>query len=197
MLKSSLQIHKDIYRAQCRKYNDLLSKAKVDFYRTKINTSNQQDLFKMVKSLSSPTGSSALPTTDSPVQLAQRFADFFSQKITKLRVKLELATCGDLSIDLVDQCQSQLDDFHDVCEEDVKSVIISSSSSTCGLDPLPTKLAKKCLNEFANSNNCLGQRKLIIRGYATSIQESYCNAYTKKRLDLLEKLSKTIVLLLT
>ena len=32
----------------------------------------------------------------------------------------------------------------------------------------------------ANSNNCLGQRKLIIRGYATSIQESYCNAYTKK-----------------
>ena len=120
----------------------------MDFYRTKINTSNQQDLFKMVKSLSSPTGSSALPTTDSPVQLAQRFADFFSQKITKLRVKLELATCGDLSIDLVDQCQSQLDDFHDVCEEDVKSVIISSSSSTCGLDPLPTKLAKKCLNEL-------------------------------------------------
>ena len=134
---------------QCRRYNDLLSKTKKDFYREKIQTSSQHYLFKLVNKLSSPTaGSATLPSTDSPVQLANRFADFFSQKIVKLRDKLMLANSEDLSIELNDQCQSRLHVFQEVSEEDVDRIIKSSSSSTCKLDPEPTTLSKRCNDEL-------------------------------------------------
>ena len=148
MVKSNLQVCKDIYRAQCRKYNKLLSKAKINFYRDKIQSSNQHSLFKLVNKLSSPTGGTVLPSSDSPVQLANCFVEFFKQKITKLRDRLRLANCQNLSVDLHDQCHSKLHVFQEVNENDVSRIIKSSTSASCELDPLPTTLTKKCIDEL-------------------------------------------------
>nr|XP_054757867.1 uncharacterized protein LOC129263982 [Lytechinus pictus] len=101
MINSGLQVHRDIYRAQCQTYHKLLLKAKRDFYLEKIEASSQRGLYKLVKTLSSSTESKVLPTTSSPVELADRFADYFKEKIANLRDKLMQTPGGELSVELM------------------------------------------------------------------------------------------------
>lgn len=101
----------------------------------------------MVKALSSPTGSKALPKAGSPVE-TNRFADFFKEKIANLRAKFMQAPGGELFIELDDQCHSNLHAFQEVCEDDEDRIIKSSPCTTCELYPLPTIVTKKCVSKL-------------------------------------------------
>ena len=50
---------------------------------------------------------------------------------------------------------------HDT-EDEIKKLILSSSSKSCDLDPIPTSVLKKCLDNINNSHHWLRfQWKLV------------------------------------
>ena len=95
-----LQIDKELYRSHCKLYNDMLNSTKEDYFRSTINDANQQQLFRVVDSLTSSSTSFSLPDHTSPTALANKFADFFRSNIQRIREQLNSCLYEDLSVTL-------------------------------------------------------------------------------------------------
>jgi hypothetical protein len=129
----------------------LIQKAKVDYYSGMINenSSDQKTVFKIANELlyrKQNTGN--LPTHTSPRELADKFATFFSDKITNIRANLR-------NIIPTDSYESEaykeptvsveniLDTLSPASEEEVLKIINSAPAKSCESDPIPTKLLKE------------------------------------------------------
>ena len=62
--------------------------------------------------------------------------------------KLDNVSTPPLTITLPESCKSSFTDFKQVSEDTVCKVINESASKCCQLDPIPTWLVKKCLDEL-------------------------------------------------
>ena len=125
-----------------------IDNAKCAFYSEKVTgcDGDQKALFKVVDKLLHRSESSKLPSHDSPGELANRFAEFFSSKIQKIHDGLcELK--ADTSSEPPDSVQSSvtLSYFEPATEEEISKLIMSVPPKSCSLDPLPTWLLKECL----------------------------------------------------
>lgn len=81
--------------------------------------------------------------------LAEKFADFFNDKIQQLKRDLNLSSLAnlDLSIELPDQqCGEAFTDFTSVSESDIRKAVYHSKSKSCELDPLPTYILKQSID---------------------------------------------------
>ena len=87
---------------------------------------------------------SILPDNICGSGLADCFADFFEQKIRKLRDSLN-HRAPVLHDHTVTPCSSALDSFSPVTAEAVARIIMRSPSKTSQLDPIPTWLLKSCV----------------------------------------------------
>ena len=80
-------------------------------------------------------------------QLANEFATFFHEKISKMRCSLShdsesiINALPDLFC-----CKSELTDFCTVNPNDIRKYLVSSGVKTCDLDPLPSILLRECLD---------------------------------------------------
>ena len=79
--------------------------------------------------------------------LANRFADFFSQKIEAIRNDL-FARYTPVANSLGDAqaCSAKLSEFERMTEDQVKSLVNSSRLKTCSLDPLPASITHEGLH---------------------------------------------------
>ena len=75
---------------------------------------------------------------------AQQFADFFESKVAAVRK----ATAGGSGTTELPPATETFDHFQLYTADEVRSVIMGSSSKLCSLDPLPTDMLKKCLPEL-------------------------------------------------
>ena len=141
---SATQTDKTLYANQCRMYNDLLLTTKKLYFQNQIKDANQRQLFRVIDKLTSPVNKACLPNHTCAAQLANTFADFFRHKIDRLRNQLDQCNIEDLSVDIADACEASMDQFDVLSEDQVLSLIKSTSSSTCDLDPLPSVLIKAC-----------------------------------------------------
>ena len=91
MMKSGLQVDREIFKAQCKEYYHFLAQAQKEYYQSKVDACDQRKLFEVVKELTSPSTECILPSTESDITLANSFASFFQQKIKKARDTLEQA----------------------------------------------------------------------------------------------------------
>ena len=89
-----------------------------------------------------------LPSDTSDISLAERFSDFFASKIESIKDILKNSSNTDISIPISDSCNSSFSEFSPVSEDSVRDIIMKSSSTSCSLDPIPTWLLKKCLDEL-------------------------------------------------
>lgn len=148
--KSKLTVDKDIYKQQCKVVNNMLNKSRTEYYSQKIteNSKDQKALYKIANSLFQKETTVPLPTHTSVKDLSEEFANFFSEKISKIRRNLEIGGTTDLnsthSGPLRQHIQTQLYTLRPATEEEVRKLISKSSSATCSLDPIPTWLVKKC-----------------------------------------------------
>ena len=146
MLKSGLEIDRQLYHHQCQVYRQILEKAKCDHHRNEVAKCSDRQLFSFVNRMSKPSGSRALPDYNSKKDLANDFGDFFHKKVRDLRNKLDNISPPELSVDVQDKCTVAFTSFHTITEDDVRKLITKSSSATCSLDPIPTALLKSCLD---------------------------------------------------
>ena len=105
-LKSRLAIHLSDLKEECRIYNEILESAKTSYYRTKIDECDNNHLFGFINSL---LGKNSVATKllkhNSKTDLANRFADFFHDKITHLHNSLN---CVSNTVSLVYLNHAQL-----------------------------------------------------------------------------------------
>jgi len=151
--ETRLTIHKDIFREKKEKVNKLLTLAKEDYYSDKVkNCPDQKALFKVVNTLLCKTSSTILPDHESALGLANRFNDFFAEKIVKIRQQLDsvqnVQSEESPTVPSVDEIPSPppLDQLKPTCPEEVKKIVMDSKTTSCGLDPIPTSFLKVMLN---------------------------------------------------
>ena len=135
--------------------SDLIDNAKISFYNTKIKEADQKELFKLSNNLLYKQKELPLPLYDSAHDLATRFNTFFIQKILNIRsdlqaMLLQLPATTDAVLSTVPDFNTNnrppmLSEFMPSSVDEIRKIINCTKTTTCALDPIPTKLMKACL----------------------------------------------------
>ena len=151
--KSKTEINKEMFKSKQKLANDLVSKNKQLYYNDKIkNAGNDfKELFKISKELLCKKNNKAFPSSPSGVDLANKFGQYFSNKIANIRKDLENIQ-NNIDEDEHPTTPSRLDkdveplrSFANVSMEKVSKLIRSGNSKSCALDPMPTSFIKALL----------------------------------------------------
>ena len=160
---TGLNVHKEIYREKKLMVVHMIKKAKTQFYKDRLSKArgDQKVLFNCVDELLNKTKSSSLPSHSSKEDLANDMADFFMEKVRKIREDLDkIQTPGHSTADS-SVSETYLTVLQPATQEEVKKTIMSSSSTTCILDPIPTNLLKQCLDVLLPSITAIINRSLL------------------------------------
>ena len=150
--KSKLSIHRQNFVEKKQIVNKLVDQAKKDYYSGRISdcANDQKQLFKIVNSLFHKSKETPLPSHESPEELADRFANFFVEKINKIRQQLASVQSKTNESQNIKNppCSKELVTLEPASEEEIRKLILSSATKSCNLDPLPTWLLKDCLDSL-------------------------------------------------
>ena len=181
--RTNLAIDKELYCAQRDKYNCLLKTSKQEYYRSKIESADTtKELFKICNNLLSRDKVNTLPTHTCATELANRFVNYFGDKIKLIRQELE-QTSSSLS-----DAKNVIDDFHGVplsefrivTQEDVRKIISSSPSKSCSLDPIPTSVLKLCTDELTPILTLIVNTSLECADFSVELKRAFISPLLKK-----------------
>ena len=145
---TGLTVHHQLYKDQCKIVHMLLQKTKQAYYKSKLTECghDQGKIFKVAQKLLGRSGQAVMPTHTSPVELAERFSDFFTVKIATIRSNIQPSSdCDPISVEYEPIFNgTPLSTFRSASEEEVRKIIDHAASKSCELDPMPTWLLKKC-----------------------------------------------------
>ena len=144
--KSNLRADRDIFVCHKDELNAAIVKSKSSYFTNLLLEANCKTMYATLHLL---LGSSkkVLPYCDDQTDLANKFAGFFDDKISKIRTVLDereqgLQTSGIVQSMDKHQCETGFSTFVDVSPSDIKMIISKSANKFCSLDPMPTWLVK-------------------------------------------------------
>ena len=145
--QTGLTIHRDIFKYLRRKVKELIAKAKAKYYQDAIiECSDSKSLFRVMDHLLKRKSEPKLPSFTSAEDLLNRFANFFSDKITNIRtVILEKQKQDDYDYEPPSVNKPNLISFETFCPVTVGEIcktIMCCPTTSCVLDLLPTQLLK-------------------------------------------------------
>ena len=106
-------------------------------------------LYKLVYNLMGTSQENLLPDNDNPEELANEFADFFMDKISKIRDSLADKTIYKPSGRTPNGIAlKEMSEFRLFTQDEVRSIIFSMPMKSCKVDVLPTGILKKCIDEI-------------------------------------------------
>jgi len=148
---SGLEIHRQLFVKQKNLVNQLIASAKRKHFAKKIeeNRNNPKQLFGIVDNLLERRGKHVLPSRESTLTLANEFADFFTEKIARIRMNLGDRPSPSMSV--LDEPVFDgrpLGKFKPVTQDEAAKIVKNSPSKHCTLDSLPTWLLKSCLADL-------------------------------------------------
>ncbi len=149
--RTGLYVDSQQYESQCYHINNLLVTTKEKFYCDKIqdNPGDHKALFQVTNKLLNRQVEQQLPAHDSLPELAEKFADFFVDKIEKIKSNLqELQQRENIQSNFEEEAappNAVFSKFEPATEEEVKKLISDSANKSCSLDPMPTWLVKECM----------------------------------------------------
>ena len=170
------------FRSQCNIVDRELKQAKSQYYHTQLSgTTNQKDVYKITNGLLFGKQEKKLPTHDTVDELADRFADYFVNKIVTIRNGL----CRDLPDRISDSSKSIksfLSEFDPATETEIKKLINKSASKSCDLDPIPTWLLKQCTTELLPVITHIVNLSLSTSNVPSDLKKAYVTPLIKKAL---------------
>ena len=182
--KTKLAVDKERLDNQRNIYNHLLTQAKQDYFKTKIETAEtSKDLYKVCDNLLNREQKSVLPTHDCVKDLADKFITYFNDKISNIRKDLEKApistsqTPHDIFIKFDGEV---LDSFTEVSDDDIRKIIHSSPTKSCALDPIPTWLLKKCEDELIPVLTLIVNTSLSCAEFPKELKRAFLTPLIKK-----------------
>ena len=123
-----------------------LSDTKQKYYSDKIMecAGDAKMLHSITNKLMIDQHTQQLPHDDDDTHLANRFCDYFTQKIDIIRNSFTLTTETEeiLSRDI------KFDHFRSVFTDEIRKIITAYNSKSCELDQIPTWLLKLCVSEL-------------------------------------------------
>ena len=115
--------------------------------KDKLGSCTVKEVYRIIHSLLNKK-SSHLPLYDSASRLADQFSSFFVGKIRKIRDEVD--ACNGLVEtqfgDTVNENIPLLENFQLLTQSDLSTIIMSSATKSCRLDPIPTWLLKENLD---------------------------------------------------
>ncbi|XP_033123422.1 uncharacterized protein LOC117122069 [Anneissia japonica] len=108
--KSGLEVDRQIFRDDCKKYRSLLNKAKTDHYKAEFHKCDSRQLFQNVATMSNGSSRTFRPVgKDSDI--ADKFATFFKDKINQIREYLDETIPPTMAVDICDSCENGFCNF--------------------------------------------------------------------------------------
>ena len=159
--------------------NRLANKDKGSYY-TNLITANSDDPKKLWQSLRKVlhrTSETVLPTHSSEKTLADTFASFFTNKISKIRDTFR--TSG-LFNDAPKSVHPAFNTFEPVTEDKVSKCIKESPTKSCPLGPIPTFHLKDCLDIPLPSITKLVNYSLIDGSFPSAFKRAIVTPLIKK-----------------
>ena len=131
-------------------------------------------LFNSVDKLLYRKSDKCYPTTSSPDKLANRFADFFYDKIANIRNDLSAERCP-ITNTQRHTFHTELTEFQHVTEDQVRNLIKSPAVKSRDLDPFPAKLMKNCMETLMPAitkivNTSLGSATMPVQFKQTMVR---------------------------
>ena len=164
---TNLSVHQQMYRDVCVNANKLLLRCKKEYFPTKIEEAelDQKQLFRLSKSIMGDKHEIILPTHHDEKDLANKFCEFFLNKIETIRRNLCASNnSSNTMFDILSADKrftgEHLSSFTPTSISEVSKIIQSAPSKHCELDPIPTHLLKSCLNEFLPAMTNIVNRSL-------------------------------------
>ena len=152
---TGLVVHQEITKDRRREMSRLIDQAKKEYFNGRIadaqSEGDSKGLFKTLDQLLHRRTPSILPSHDTRDGLTERFAEFFTHKITKIRSDLAAVRehypnmPEDSNIHQINSTFS-LSNFPPATEAEIRKLVTQSPSKSCGLDPIPTWLLKENLD---------------------------------------------------
>ena len=121
-----------LFAARCSFISDVIIEVKGD----------QKKLYSIIKSLTAVNSDMPLPHHTSIQQLTGDFGQFFIKKIEDIRCELNIPDNTHSTVS--SSCNGHyFPSFRQLTQNDVRKLIMSSKSTTCDLDSIPTSLLKE------------------------------------------------------
>ena len=124
----------------------IMKKARELYHKSKIDLSKNRQLFSISNELLGRKIPTPLPNDCPKTDLPARFSNFFSEKISRLRLSVENSNCAPPSFAMYNG--PKFDIFSTVSEIDILEIVKSMPTKSCSLDPIPTSLLKQYLPEL-------------------------------------------------
>ena len=122
-------------------FKNTLRKAKCKFYSDKIQDcrNDTRKLFQVINTLTGSNPENPMPECDNDQQLADEFAEFFAEKIDRIKSDLDhyleyIPDHKDVPV---------MDKFLPISQEEITKTIFSMETKHCELDSIPTSVLKK------------------------------------------------------
>ncbi|CAC5422780.1 unnamed protein product [Mytilus coruscus] len=180
MQKTNLTVHQQIHRDACVHANKLLIRCRKEHFSTKGEEAehDQKQLFRLSKHIMGEKQETILPSHKDEKDLANKFCQFFMNKIEMIRANLSAS--NKRSITMCDIMKSDekfngehLSSFKPTTITELTKIIQSAPSKHCELDPMPTYLLKSCSNELlpvmTNIVNCSLSESLVPSSFEQAI----------------------------
>ena len=169
----------------CEEHSDhychLLITTRQEFYNGKIQScaGDQKAVFNVPNKLLHRNFETQLPVHDSSIELANRLANFFMEKINGIRDGPGGTCPSTLVSDDVNICSSELDHFTSV-DQDVRQLIQSAKTKSCSLDPIRTCILKQHLPSFSSVTTKIINMSLNDAIMPSSFKEAILTPILKK-----------------
>ena len=180
---TKLTVHSEMFKAKRNHVNALMQKAKSTFYNTKVQEceGDQKALFRVINKLLHRTDDLAEANCPS----AQEMSDFFHEKIERIWHELQTNLNDEpFTHDNDDASQTpppELSQLQPVTNDEVQKIVLSMSSASCQLDPLPTQFVKQHIRTLS---------QLLTKIINSSLQSGVVPSALKRAL-VIPRLKKT------
>ena len=154
--KNPSEANRSEFTDAIKNVNESIIHAKKDYLMETLDNADNRKVFQTLNHLLQ-RNIKVLQAHNCPLQLANSFAQYFKEKIMKIRESLTSNVCTNANTvyDIDNNCcidlKDQLSEFDTITEENVRNIVMKMSASSCQLDPQPTWLLKKCLSYNLNS----------------------------------------------
>lgn len=149
--KTGLVIHRDIFIEERKKVNALITKTKKQYYKDTILSfrDDSKQLFKMTSELLGSDAPPPLLSSESHTEKANRFSDFFVQKIERIHDSITIDDDQVLPEMNFNDTTEHMCNFRSVEMDELMPMINRCAKKTCDLDPMPSQMIRAAVQELA------------------------------------------------
>ena len=155
----------------------MMTKAKSKYLADVISENSDNPLWNSINNILHRIPHPALPEFTSVKSLCDHFSRYFVDKIETIRSKFPVHNIPQVR---KPEIRSKMNVFERASEDEIKKLILSSSSKSCDLDPIPTSVLKNCLDILITPITDIINISMETSTFPQSFKEAHVKPLLKK-----------------